>query len=394
MLMIARWESNIINGSPFPGSYVDFKNLPRNHPILQRMNANMWTWWTVPPKLAGINSRGAISDVVCDNLMGNDPSIAMAKEDKLWPSDGEKGVHLIRNMVRAMRSWADQRVHETFWVSHQFKTGSVLTTYRDGEFGQVYLVKGIASVIAELGRAELPFCFRATLLPIYDLWTYDGMITVKYNVRPTTKMRKDLEAHVRKAMVEQKVSWRSPYAEQWQYPPPPFPPKKDCPDDEVELDWSKHEDGYSNPNINTEEEEEITEEHLEIARKIVRVAISKGGVDTTNSTENSLVIRRTGYSYAENPNGTAMITHGAGMLLAPIMFEVDHKRGEDPNDKYIPTYNLRDSLNGLFEAAKRYQLSENIHPDELGVVRPLEKVLKEAFEEEGATAPSVDWVSS
>ena len=70
-----------------------------------------------------------------------------------------------------------------------------------------------------------------------------------------------------------------------------FSSEENCPDDEVELDWSKHEDGYSNSNINTEEGEEITEEHLEIARKIVRVAISKGGVDTTHSTENTNVYK-------------------------------------------------------------------------------------------------------
>ncbi|CAJ1959030.1 unnamed protein product [Cylindrotheca closterium] len=390
MLMLARYETNTINGNLVPGEFRDFINLPRGHPALAQLNANMWTYWTVPPKLAGLYGRGTVSDLVSMALMNNDPSLVMAKEDKLWPQDGEKGVHLVRNMVRFMRTWSDQRVYGTFWVSHKFKTGSIMTEYRDGNFGQVYLVKGHNSVIAELGP-QLPFCCRTTLLPMYDLWTYAGIITAM-SVRPSAKQLKDLEAHVKKAILEKTVSWRSPNAEHWRYPPPPFPTNKNTSGEEADLDWSNHEDVYSNPNINTEESEEVTEEHMEIGRRIVKAALSKGGINPDPSPENRWVIRRWGYSYEENPNGMAMFMGGGGPLpVSPVMFEVDHERGKDPNDKYIPTYTLRDILHGVLDAATRWRLPGVIQPDDLGVVRPLEKVLKECFEEEDVNAISVQW---
>jgi len=388
MLMLARYETNIINGNPIPVPYRDFMNLPRSHPALARLNANMWTWWTVNPKLAGVNGRGTISDLICTAMMDNDFSLHMAKEDKLWPSDGEKGVHLVRNLIRAMRSWPDQRRYETFWVTHKFKTGSIMTACRDGKLGQVYLVKGHNSVIAEL-RPQLPFCCRATLLPIYDLWTYDGMITAMAE-RPSAKLQKALEAHVRKAIIERTVSWRGPISEHWQYPPPPFPRKKNPSGDEAELDWSSYEDGYGNPTINIEEYEEITEEHLAIGRRIVKAALSKGGIDPDPAAMNVWVIRRLGYSYEENPNGFATLM-GRGMPLGPVMFAVDHERGEDPNDNYIPTYTLKDALIGIFEASKRHRLPSVMQIDEIGLVRPLGKVFKQCFEEENANVLSVEW---
>ena len=102
MIMLTRYDTNIINGNPLPGEYRDFINLPRGHPGLAQLNANMWTWWTVPPKLAEVCGRGTVSDLICVALADNDPSLVMAEEDKLWPKDDEKGVHLARNMVRFM----------------------------------------------------------------------------------------------------------------------------------------------------------------------------------------------------------------------------------------------------------------------------------------------------
>jgi hypothetical protein len=390
MLMLARYESNMINGNLFRGDYREFIDLPRSHPTLAQLNASMWTWWTVPPKLAGIHGRGSISDLISVAVMENDISLVVATEDKLWPQDGEKGAHLVRNMVRAMRTWADQRVYETFWVSHKFKTGSIMTVYRDGTFGQVHLVKGHNSVIAEL-CPQLPFCCRATLLPIYDLWTYDGIVTAKA-LRPSAKQVRDLEAHVNKAILEKKVSWGGPIAKHWHYPPPPFPRNKNTTGEELDLDWSSHEDAHCNPFINTEESEEINDVDLDVGRMIVKAALSKGGIYSSPEAQNVLVIRRMAYSYGENPNGIAMLMQ-RGMPIGPLMFEVDHDRGEDPNDNYIPTYNLREVLGGILEAAMKHRLPSIIQPDELAVVRPLDRVLKQCFEEKEANAPTVLWVS-
>ena len=392
MVMLGRFESNAINGNFFRGDQRDFFSLPRNSLVLARLNASMWTWWTVHPKLAGIHSRGSISDLICAAVSDNDISLQVASRDELWPQDGEKGAHLVRNMIRAMRTWADQRVHETFWVSHKFKTGSIMTAYRDGTFGQVYLVKGHSNVIAEL-CPRLPFCCRATLLPIYDLWTYDGIITAS-EVRPSPKQACDLEAHVNKAILEKKVSWRGPIAEQWQYPPPPLPRNKDTTGREADMDWSSHEDAHSNPFINTEESEEINAVDVDLGRRIVKAAISKGGIDSSTEWQgqDTLVIRRFGYSYRENPNGIAMLMQRGGSI-GLLTFKVDHDRGKDPNDNYIPTYNLREVLGGILEAAMQIRLPNIIQPDELAVVQPLERVLKQCFEEKGAEAPKVVWVS-
>jgi len=392
MLMCARWETNKINGNMYEGDHADFIRLPRENPILTQLNANMWTWRTVAPKIAGIHGRGRIADLVCHALMNDDDSSEQAQTDKPWPLDGPNGIHLARNMVRAMKDWAVHRVTDMFLVSHKFKTGSIMTTFhQDGRLGQVYLVKGYGTAIAEMGP-ELPFCCRTTLLPIYDCWAYDGYLTMGApNISP--KLKRALQAHVRKAIIEEKVSWRGPNAEKWEYPPPQFPKVNSDSNDELELDWSAYDiDPSSNLDTNnaTEEKEEtITSEHRAIGRKIVQASLQKGGLDYSSPT-NGWAIRRIGYSYQDNPNGIAMVM-SEGMPVISMKFKVDCDRSSDPS--YIPTYKLKELLNGILKAAKMVSIPPLILADELAVVSPLQTILTECFEEKGATVPNVLWVS-
>lgn len=368
---------------------MEFANLPRGHPVLGRLNANMWTWWAANPKLAGISARGTISDMVARSIIDNDPSRQLAREDKLWPQDGPAGSDLAQNLIRFMKTWATDRVTCDFFVSHRYKTGSIMTSFRDGEFGQVYLVRGHNSVIAEMG--PLPLSCRATLLPIYDCWTYDGII-IATPQRLSVSQKKALDVHVQKAIIDKSVSWRGPRAKTWKYPPPPFPTIKIETDDETILDWGSHVDEYTTSG-KFEESEEITTGHINLGRKIVQVALVKGGFSpTTGVPESHWIIRRLGYSYEENPQGMALIMCNS-MPLGQLSFEVDHVRGQNKAEKYIPTYNLMELLRGILDGIEMAPLAPLIQPDELAVVRPLQQVLKQCFEEKGETAPDVHWVS-
>lgn len=395
--MLARWETNVVNGMLFDGDYNTFANLPRGHRVVARLNANMWTYWTVQPKLAGLYSRGTILDCICKAMMDRDPSVLMAKNDTSptpWPQDGPNGMYMARNMIRFMRTWATERVTSGFWVSHRYPTGSIMTAVgEDGKFGQVYLVKGHASVIAEL-VPQLPFSCRATLLPLYDSWTYDGVIHPNPHLDASFSARgkKNLEEHVKKAIIEGNVSWRGPSADKWQYPPPEFPEIAFESNGEVGLKWTKHDVECRNSETRVQGlQEQATAEHMALGRKIAAAAKAKGGIDTSPSPQNTWVIRRYGYSYKENPNGIALLmTHG--LPITDLHFNVDHSRKNDKD--YVPTYNLKEALQFILKGLKSTRLADTVQPDEFSIVASLDKVLKQCFEEKGQTAPSVRWVSA
>jgi hypothetical protein len=164
-------------------------------------------------------------------------------------------------------------------------------------------------------------------------------------------------------------------------------------DSEVELDWSSHEEEHTNPNLNTDETEEINLEHVELGRQVAKLALAKGGLSTREDFSDAWVIRRMGYSYEANPDGVAMIL-STDRPLGTIYFDVDRERGRNSNKRkpYIPTYNVKNALEGLLEGqGMGHRLAQTINPDELAVVRPLEQVLKQCFEEQGGTVPSVLW---
>jgi hypothetical protein len=391
LLMLARWETNIVNGMMFQGQYQEFITLPRGHPSIARLNANMWTWWAVSPKLAGVSGHGPVLDVVGKAILDNDSSKMFAKNDKLWPQDGPQGSYMARNMLRFMRTWTTERVTDEFWVSHKHKTGSIMTSFRDGQLGQVYLVKGHASVIAEL-MPQLPFCVQATLLPLYDCWTYDGVVTAN-PISLSSAQKRALDEHVKRAIIEEKVSWRGVNADKWQYPPPDLPGIKRETETEVELDWRAHDAEFRNMTDSFKAEEKVTEAHLELGRQIVKAALAKNWTDPSPDAnpEDTWVIRRFGYSYEENPNGIAIIL-SLGQPVTNIHFAVDHKRRKDR--KYVPTYKLEDLLKGILKGLRGHgpRLSGLVQPDELSLVRPLENVFRTCFGEKGKSGPIVHWV--
>lgn len=156
VLTLARFEQNSITGLPFEGSYQEFAHLPRSHPLLARLNADMWTYWLIDPKSTAFTStHGTILDVVSCEFLRRGPEAYgsfYAQQDKPWAQDGPGGRYLGQNMLRFMRLFAQERVTGSFWVTNKYKTGSIMVACTDPEeyespediinFGEVYLVKG------------------------------------------------------------------------------------------------------------------------------------------------------------------------------------------------------------------------------------------------------------
>ncbi|KAL3908416.1 MAG: hypothetical protein SGILL_008488, partial [Bacillariaceae sp.] len=89
ILMLARWEANGIDAA-YPGdSFPQFYRLPRGHPILQRLNQEFWTWFTIHPELGGYYARGTICDSVAMMLIQQHQQLVanLATEDALWAQD-------------------------------------------------------------------------------------------------------------------------------------------------------------------------------------------------------------------------------------------------------------------------------------------------------------------
>lgn len=256
---------------------------------------------------------------------------------------------------------------------------------------------GHNSVIAELTGGPLPFKCRATLLPIYDLWTYDGSIMVDNTVRLTPSQKKKLDDHVKTKIIRKEVSWRSPIAATWKYPPPPAPVVRHMDDHGVELNWEEH-DKFDGNNIesphlpSSDSSEKITEEHLELGRKFVKSVQINGGIYVVddNPASYAWTVRRLGYSYKENPDGKALIMNN-GEIFGFVSFEVDHEQGKN-NRKYIPTYNLKELLTGLIATSmQKCIIGKIINIDEYSLVSSLQEVLTKCFEEENMELPNVYW---
>jgi hypothetical protein len=405
LLMLARYECNIINGLPGPEDFDAFMMLPRGHPCLVLLNSTLFTWFRTSPALAGHRQQrgkvGPVMDLLVRALIDGDQEQIyqkVAEQAPLWKTDGPRGKYMARNFVHFMKAWDRERVTGHFLVTHIFPTGTIMVKVEEDmeegqySFGKVYLVKGHNSVLGEF-FPTLPAHAMTTILPIYNLLTYDGAVAANHGYAVTRDLKQRLERHVQNAISTKNVVWRGESAArgEWDaYPPPPFPTIRDHNDEmgTCTLEWGDQQ-------LNTSESDEsaaITERHWELGRQVVRLAKRRGGVDSTNH-DTYYVFRRQGYSFNENREGICAVLYNRKGECKPahrFLFKVDRD-----DRTTVPTYTLEEVLVNLIETIKNtprgYKMAYHIQPDELSVVKPLATILKQLFEEEKLESPKVLW---
>jgi hypothetical protein len=435
LLTWARWHYNAILSSPFPGTFDDFSNLPSNDPFLMFLNKGLFDWWTTAPNAVGL-SDGTILDSTVHRILDDHRtmSLRLARRDELWPKDGPEGANIVQNMIQFMRTWDTERVSGSFWITHIFPTGTVMVhvpnninnNNNDEEgnptsLGQVYLVKGHASVVGELS-SSMPVLRETTILPIYDCWTYDGLLLFDeehQDEQVGDAFRKELHDHVFNAIYSRSVSWRGPSAANGAWDSmAPLP---------VESPNNSNNNNNNNNNNNGEDvvverefsvlnwpdsdfddlhslppNEAITEEHWKLGRDIADfIKVKKVPIDEPDGRNryiSSMVYRRLAYSYQENPNGLCTLSLDRNERIRPVhMFCYPVE-----NEVDTPTYNLGHTLQAFLDmlqesyksGGKPVVVASTIMPDEISVVLPFNTILRKCLQEEkGIRPPFVEWVS-
>ena len=421
LLMLARWQVNVLGGRTVATSIPEFFTLPRSHPGLCELNKDIFMWWTTNPKIAGHrNTQGTILDVLVQRLFAEESQDAyeeVLQEAPLWRADGPNGEYLARNYCRFLRTWETDRVVGAFMVYKVYPTGTIMVKVQEHvddldtieqALGTVYLVKGHSSVIGNL-FPRLPMFCKTTLYPIYDLWTYDGIVQAanRWAGMRFPNFTQALDQHVSKALDEGTVSWRGPSAHLWEtLPPPPFPTlMSNEADDEIVLDWSSYsEQGssrtYDNQSTNrhvvgkSREVVQITEVHKERADKIAQ-SIARYPMRCSNDPSHphftSVTFRRFGYSVKENPNMLCTILlHRLSQAIPVGMFPFEWS--PSGNDDKIPTYTLLEIMDEFLQVLTEQKETPNVvMVDELAVVGPLKTLLEEACETRKVSSPEVMW---
>lgn len=405
ILSTSKWQSNVLSGFQyFNGDHEEFTKLPPfQHPAMIQATSTMYTYWNVKPSLTGriIDERDwTIIESNIANLLNFDLShfitLYSPKNLKQWGPDGNDGMLLIRNMVRYMQTWDEERIFGIFWVCKIVSTGTLLVKinydqedefYDHESLGQVYLVKGLASQVGEDCQI-LPSLFSMTLLPLYHFLVYDGVMLCERR-RCTSELKTKLMNHVQNALDQGAViTHGKSYADGlWDSEPPLLPTLIN---DDTELDWSNcyansnssNSNGNSHYQNNHQREDfNFTPKQKKIAKKIAHIAKRKGILPYDRfvvplavhdmSSKNQLVFRRAAYTEEENPDQLCMILFNMNPLN---IF----------NFKNELTYDMDELLMELLNAVKQIDgVPQLICPDELELVEPLKKILNESLEAVG-----------
>lgn len=423
LLAFAKWFVVEVDGIEFPGDINMLMSLPLSHPVHLELSRRMFDYWTEPPFRCSRSRQrwGTALDYTVGLLMSSfedleEHSLSFARFDKLWPADGYQGKDMVRNFFHFMRSWKEERVSGGFWVTDIFNTGTVMVHLSDindpESFSTVYLVKGHADTVGDLvkrGARQLPGFGETTILPLYDFWTYHGIIIHgKYKTGdvggPTFEEK--LRLHVLKAISSRTISWRGVSAEQgfWDFEPnqlPPIPQFRINEDSYFVMDWQDTVEEENPPSIGlSSNDEQFTEDEMATAKEIAATASKFGGTRTLGESEprernadlSALTVRRLGDSYEENPNGicTVLDTRVAREPIHAFRFAV-----ADHFTTAIPRYTLKDLLQAILAAMKEASplpLVDCIMIDDRTLLRPLDTILVQAFEEVGLLAPEVDYL--
>jgi hypothetical protein len=378
-LTLARFATNVINGySYFPNDYDQFHNLPQQHPSVAQCNASMWTFYSIEPSITGRHADMSVLDSTVNSLIQCQKELIDQLGSKTkWKADGENGELIVRNYVRFMRSWEAERISGEFWVTSVVKTGTLMVKINSGGvLGDVYLVKGLASVIGEL-CPRLPTKCRATFLPLYNFLIYDG-IMVGMPPTPVAGACSGMSPlkHAQTAIANETVIKQGKSSKEglWDSPPPPLPRVVG---ENKPLDWTVcHVNDNSNNEVEKENpnEEVITETQKKEAIRLAKLVKKTGGIkypcSGKNLSKSIMTLRRFGYTKEENPGKIASFLREGSQLH---MFQF---KGE-------LTYTLDEILCELQVIVKNQGMMGVIMIDELSIVDRLHTLLKKCFEEEG-----------
>ena len=192
----------------------------------------------------------------------------------------------------------------------------------------------------------------ATLLPFLDFLVTDGMMTEPVNL--VTFPPTNLAAHVKAALSSGTVITQGASSAAGLWDAPSITPGTGAAREKAAVKPA--------PTV------ALTPQQKRLARDAIQAVKKRGG----SMSDGSLIFRRHGYSAAENPNRLAFLMHSHGSVVDTMVF-----RGE-------LTYTLDEALTQLKKVAMTYGwLTEKVCPDEISVVSPLKRALKEACEEAG-----------
>jgi len=396
VLMLNRSAVNDITCDCDIHDFNEFMNLPRGHPVIAKLNFQVYTMYKVLPRMAGYQTgksgNVSILDKTVMSLVDNEQmSIDYFGKMGKWEMDGRNGEWIVRNMVNFMKTWDDERIYGQFWVYKIVPSGTLLVKVEDpeqstdeGGLGDVYLVKGLGSQVGEQLHS-LPAIISTTFLPVYNFLVYDSIMTTDQIPASRAKSAR-IAAHVEKALSDQTVvtCGKSAALGLWDGPPPALPkiPRKG--EDLQPLDWDNYgASGDDNANGNddtnqkekkssttnftpTRQQKDIAEAIAKYAKKIGFKTIDKATLGP-NLSPPVMVVRRLAYTKSENPNQMC----GVSFNNMPIDFFRFEK---------WPTYTLDELLPQVARIVKqRKAVPCLIWMDEISLVEPLQGLIKAAF---------------
>lgn len=408
LLGFARWFVVEAEELKHVDSINQFLSLPLSHPFISFANHHMFDYWNEAPFRCS-RSRvrfGTALDYTVGMVMFNNDDLEEASREKaryseIWPADGPQGKNLMRNFFHCMKSWNNERVTGGFWVTDEYKTGTVMVhlsdVYDPESFSTVYLVKGHNNTISELVKRQtgtLPGFCRTTILPLYDFWTYDGIVIPgKYQVR---NIEEKLREHVSKAIYSGNVSWRGRSSEKglWDFQnnPPPVPTYLINDGNHIVLDW--HDENFKNggrSNNDSSTKVVYSDEEMEFARKIALSANRLGSTrklgEESNNVEGPYDPPCLSFRRKRGSNCCTVLDSRIGMPVHAFRFV-------DSDGTRNPTYSLVDLLKATFEAMEKASprpFVTCILIDNRTLVRSLDGILVNAFEELGLIAPEINF---
>ncbi|KAL9179174.1 hypothetical protein ACHAXT_008464 [Thalassiosira profunda] len=372
VLMLMRYAVNERQGCDcFEGEFEEFMLLPRADRMIAKLNREVFTYYKAKPSLAGLMVPGNMS--VLDSTIH---SLCECEDDIIgwfgkmagYEKDGAGGELMVRNFVRFMQSWDKERVCGEFWLCKVVKTGTLVVQKVDDGLGNVYLVKGVGSVVGGHVPTSLPVLVRTTFLPLYDMLVYDEiMLGLRFHASHSFKEK--IERHVAKAVREQSVIHCGESASRglWNTEPPkvvkPVPSKKSPLEDQKE-------------NVDPKETTyKPTRNQLRLAVKLVKFAKRHGFKTEERPGISRLTVRRLGYTKEDNPMQMVGLMYQKGSFhdgICPFPFE-----------KW-PCYTLDELLAMIFTKVKMLgTMPGMLWVDETSLVAPLRKCLKVASDHIG-----------
>lgn len=388
VLMTLRYDVNMMNGGSFyEGGWESFHRLPRSHQSVMMCNTQLFSLYTLKPSSAGYRMPDDISilDRTVQKLIDfEDNAVKYFGKMAAYEKDGVGGKLIIRNFVRAMKSWDTERISGEFWIARICKSGTVVVQKKgdiglldpidDIELGDVFLVKGIGSQVGEqVPKSQLPILTRTTFLPLYDMLVYDGLMIMDNRFPMTPNLKKRINAHVDKAIREETLIYCGESAKKglWNEEPP---------EHDSDLDTAKEEEEETIPY-------EPTPSQLRLAEKIMNFAKDKNYQGGRTEEQGVLVIRKLDFTEEENPNRVVGLN-----WMYPGRDESDFDMDFFFFSEW-PGYKLDEVLPELLKKLKKMDEVPGLFwMCEQSLVKPLKDTLKAAGDKLGYNEiPRVEW---